>query len=176
MNPRLRRLQADYESIRERFSGHPNIVVEPLGTVRPPDMYRVTYLVRGLVATEAGEPELRESHVVDIQLPLRYPFDKPVARPEERIFHPNIGDFFCTADHWTPDTTICDLILQMGDMIQWRDYNIGSPLDTVAADWAIANEKSKSVDLPVGDVELGSAPIEFEIETTIEIGETPKPS
>jgi len=44
VNPRLRRLEADYRDIRQRFDADENITVTPVGPL-PPDQYQVTYRV-----------------------------------------------------------------------------------------------------------------------------------
>lgn len=149
MNPRLRRLLYDSESVRATFSGHSHVSVEPEGTRRPPETYRVTYRVRGL-ALEGSQPVYRDEHAVDVMLPLRYPADKPYCVPVTPIFHPNVKDYFCIADHWAAGMSLVDVLLQLGDMIQWRSYNTRSPLDAVAARWAIENASL----FPIGDVEL----------------------
>ena len=159
MNPRIRRLQTDYDTVREAFSGHPNVRIEAFGTSEPPDMYRIHYRVQGLALDEQNVPAYRGEHEVELQLPLRYPTEKPYARPVSPMFHPNIKGFFCTADHWAPDTTLVDLIVQMGDMIQWKQYNLASPLDAIAADWASEHEGEghfpiDNVDLAVGEIEI----------------------
>lgn len=157
MNPRLRRLQSDYELIREIYSGHPYVSVEPIGAVVPPESYRVTYRVSGLQLV-GDQPEVRESHEVELMLPRRYPAEKPYVVPLEPIFHPNIKDYFCIADYWAAGTTLVDVIAKMGDMIQWKIYNPASPLDPVAARWATEHEASGI--FPFGDVALGVADFE----------------
>lgn len=159
MNPRLRRLQADYDDVRETFSGHPHVTVEPLGTGRPPESYRVTYRLRGLALT-GEQPEYSERHQAEIMLPRHYPAEKPYVVPLTAIFHPNIRDYYCIADYWAAGTTLADVIVKLGDMIQWRVYNAASPLDAIAARWAVEQEPAGlfpvgKVDLGVGDFDIG---------------------
>lgn len=158
MNPRLRRLQSDYDLVREVFSGHPHVAVEAIGTRRPPESYRVRYLVRGLMLV-GDQPQYRDEHHVEIMLPRNYPAEKPYCIPLAPIFHPNIRDYFCIADYWAAETTLVDVIVKMGDMIQWRIYNPASPLDAIAARWA--SEQEPAGVFPVGNVDLGVA--DFEI-------------
>ena len=158
MNPRLRRLQADYADVRTAFSGHPHVVVEPVGPERPPERYRITYRLKGL-ALEGEQPVAREIHHVDLALPAKYPVVQPYVTPAEGepIFHPNIATYFCIADYWWPSTKLTDIIIKLGDMIQWKAAatNPLSPLDASAARWAVAHEGSEI--LPVGNVDLGIA-------------------
>jgi ubiquitin-protein ligase len=155
-NPRLRRLQADYESVRAEFSGHPNVTVEPVGNRLPPERYHVGFRLRGLVL-EGEQPRYRELHEVDITLPRGYPAQQPYCVPLQPIFHPNIKDYFCIADHWAAGTSLVDVIAKLGDMIQWRLYNPRSPLDAIAARWAVEQERSEMEIFPVGKVDLGVA-------------------
>ncbi|HEX8206567.1 MAG TPA: hypothetical protein VF587_10960 [Solirubrobacteraceae bacterium] len=160
MNPRLRRLQSDYDHVREVFSGHPHVSVEPLGTRRPPESYRIAYRLRGLYLN-GEQPDYREEHEVEIMLPRAYPAEKPYVVPLAPIFHPNIRDYFCIADYWAAGTTLVDVIAKIGDMIQWRVYNPASPLDAIAARWASENEPIGL--FPIGNVDLGVADVEIEL-------------
>ena len=89
--PRLRRLAADYESVRAEFSGHPHVHIEPLGPQRPPEAYRVTFRVRGL-RLDGNQPVAVDEHQVEIRLPLGYPREKPLCYALTPVFHPNIKD------------------------------------------------------------------------------------
>jgi hypothetical protein len=42
-------------------------------------------------------------------------------------------------------------VVSIGDMLQFKKYNIRSPLNAVAAEWA----NSFAATLPIGNVELG---------------------
>jgi ubiquitin-protein ligase len=152
MNPRLRRLQSDYDAVREAFSGHPHVTVEPRGVRRPPESYLVAFHVAGLWL-DGDQPDYRDEHDVEIMLPRGYPAEKPYCVPLTPVFHPNIRDYFCIADYWAAGTTLVDVIVKLGDMLQWRIYNPASPLDAIAAKWAAEQEPTGL--FPVGDVDLG---------------------
>jgi ubiquitin-protein ligase len=160
MNPRLRRLQADHELVRETFSGHPHVSIEPIGSRLPPEGYRAAYRLRGLYL-EGDQPAYRDLHHVEVILPRHYPAEKPYVVPLEPIFHPNIRDYFCIADYWAADTTLGDVVVKLGDMIQWRLYNTASPLDAIAAKWAVEQEGSGL--FPIGNVDLGVADFDVAI-------------
>jgi ubiquitin-protein ligase len=162
MNPRLRRLQADYDDVRETFSGHPHVTVEPVGSGRPPESYRVVYRLRGLVLN-GEQPGYSDYHEVDIMLPRRYPAEKPYVVPLTRVFHPNVRDYYCIADYWAAGTTLVDVIAKLGDMIQWRVYNPASPLDAIAARWA-SEQEPKGL-FPIGRVDLGVADFEIGVKS-----------
>jgi ubiquitin-protein ligase len=154
--PRLRRLAADFESVRAEFSGHPLVHVSPIGTSRPPEVYRVVYKVRGL-RLEGDQPIPVDHHVVEIQLPLGYPREKPLCIPLTPVFHPNIKDYYCIQDYWAAGQPLVDTIAKIADMIQYRVYNPASPLDALAARWA-----AQHPDLfPIGNVALTAPEVEI---------------
>lgn len=156
MNPRLRRLQADYEDILRAFGGHPNVTVQTVGPA-PPDRYRVLYSVPGLVTDAANALQIQALHVVNIQLPAGYPREKPYCTCDSKIFHPNFDNYICIADFWNPSQSVVDVIVQIGDMLQYKLFNTRSPLNALAAQWAVEHLDR----LPVGSVEL--FPIDPEI-------------
>lgn len=157
-SPRLKRLQNDYEQLRARFDGHPYISVEPLGVV-PPERYRVTYKVPSLRLDASNRAIESNLTVVEFQLPISYPKDKPRAVAFEEVFHPNFGDYVCIADFWSPAQSLSDIIIDVGQMLQWQKYNILSPLNAVAANWATANIHQ----LPVGNLDLQESTSEVPI-------------
>lgn len=164
MNPRLRRLQADYDEVRDLFSGHSRVEVEPVGSRLPPETYRIKYRLDGLrlkgerpgnLDSHLVEVEVVQLHEVEILLPRRYPAEKPYVVPKTPVFHPNVREYYCLVDdeNWAPSTRLADLINKIGEMIQYRDYNLASPLDPLAARWTLSEESSGR--FPVGNVELG---------------------
>jgi ubiquitin-protein ligase len=160
MNPRLRRLQSDYDLVREVYSGHPHVSIEAIGSRLPPESYRVAFRLRGLYLN-GDQPDYRDLHRVEIMLPRHYPSERPYVVPLAPIFHPNIRDYFCIADYWAAGTTLVDVIAKLGDMIQWRVYNPASPLDAIAAKWA--TEQAPKGLFPIGKVDLGVADFEVEV-------------
>lgn len=160
MNARLRRLYADYRKILEEFSGHPHIQVSPLKG-DPPEAYRVVFRVRGLrLDKSVNRPIAVNEHRALIYLHEGYPREKPRCTMETEVFHPNISpQQICVGDYWTPGESIADLIIQIGEMIQYRNYNTKSPLDGVAARWAEINGSL----LPVGDVDLYQPDVDIDL-------------
>ena len=146
-SPRLRRLMADYELIRNEFTGHPRIDVQPAGGY-PPERYLVAYRVKGVEAIDRHEmPVLRNEHVAVIYLHEGYPREKPKCVLRTPIFHPNIEpSHICVGDYWTAGERLIDLIIRIGEMIAFQAYNIKSPLDGEAAMWADLNRDRMPVD------------------------------
>lgn len=166
MGPRQRRLMADFEAIRAELAGHPHIRVEPLG-VMPPERYRITYTLTSL-RLDGDRPVPADEHVVDLVLPLGYPREQPIATPRSEVFHPNVDRTkYCIADYWSAGQPLTDIITKIGDMLQFRVYNIGSPLNAVAARWVAQNEEI----LPIADVDLGTADVEIELRPSASAGE-----
>lgn len=148
--PRLRRLQSDYESVKHEFSGHPNVKVT-FEQASPPEVYYITYSVPGLRLSNNAPVELRDHRVV-FYLGRDYPQLKPRCEIKTHVFHPNFsGGRVCIGDKWTAGgETLVDLIIKVGDMIQYKVYNLKSPMDRKAAEWARKNEHL----FPVGNINL----------------------
>jgi ubiquitin-protein ligase len=164
-SPRLRRLAADFQSVRAEYSGNQYAHVVPLGHDRPPEGYRVTYRLRGL-RLEGAQPMFADQHEVEIMLPLGYPREKPICTPLTPVFHPNVKGYYCIQDYWAAGQPLVDTIAKIGDMIQYRIYNPRSPLDAAAARWSVENRAL----FPLGHVNLRSP------EVAIALGGPVKPS
>ena len=154
MTPRLRRLTKEADDLRANFHGHPFIRVTPVGW-EPAERYKVEYWVRGVVLPPgAVQPTFADYFVTSIVLPAEYPRVKPLCTMETPVFHPNFGtrpdDEICIADYWTPSQSISDIVVKIGEMLQFQDYNVKSPLNAVAARWADSNRGA----LPVGSKEV----------------------
>ena len=141
---------SDYEKIRNELSGHRYIKVEPVGG-NPPEKYLVTYRVKGLRWDEnQNRPTETDFHQVEIYLVKSYPREKPKCEMKTDIFHPNIKGQVCISDYWTAGENLVDVIIQIGEMIQYQSYNPKSPLDARAARWSRQNEDL----FPIDNVDL----------------------
>jgi ubiquitin-protein ligase len=139
MSPRLRRLEADYRQLLAAFSGHPNIIVTPVGTL-PSERYRIVFNLPGLRLDGSNRICPVYQHVVDLYLPVGYPREKPYATTMQPVFHPNFGAHICLADFWSPAQSLVEVVVQIADMLQYRLYNVHSPLNAVAANWVADNK------------------------------------
>lgn len=150
MNIRMRRLARDYEKVLSELKGSEYVEVEATSGT-PPNSYRVTYHVKGLIWDELlGDAKTVDQHVVDIYLPFGYPKKQPNATMRTSVWHPNIGDYVCIGDYWSAGVTLVDIIAHIGDMLQYRSYNLHSPVNKAAAAWATTRVKS----FPIGDVSV----------------------
>jgi ubiquitin-protein ligase len=148
MTPRQRRLSSDYRQLVAVFAGHPHIQVHPLGPM-PPERYRVVFNIPGLRLDADRHVTRVSQHIVDIYLPAGYPREKPYATTAAPVFHPNFGAHICLADYWSPSQSLVDVVHQIADMLQYRVYNVRSPLNAVAAKWATENAHQ----LPIANID-----------------------
>ncbi|MFQ6097188.1 MAG: ubiquitin-conjugating enzyme E2 [Armatimonadota bacterium] len=150
MSARLRRLYADWQKIQDEFTGHPYIQVRPIAG-DPPERYEVIFRVKGLRwDPNLNRPVETDYHRADIYLHQDYPREKPKCVLTTDIFHPNFGSYICIGDHWAAGETLVDVIIQIGEMIQYQSYNPKSPLNALAAQWARENEHL----FPIGNADL----------------------
>jgi len=148
-SPRLRRLHADMAAMRDLASASDFIGFAADGN--PPDRYRVTFTCRGLV-WQPGDaaPVVTECHEGEFYLHRDYPRRPPQITWRTPIFHPNIvwvaaGGGVCIGG-WTPSESLGDLVLRVGEMIQFRSYNPDDVLNPEAAAWADAHADCLPVD------------------------------
>lgn len=147
---RMRRLSSDYEEVKKNFARHKNIIVTPVGD-EPPEKYHVTYFVNGIYLLPDGRIETLGRHEVDITLHADYPRYKPICTITTPIWHPNFRDGqICIGDIWGAGESLSDIIINIGDMIQYKSWNSYSPLSSEAAQWAMENKHL----FPVGNIDL----------------------
>src|SRR5579885_3520559 len=131
---RLKRLQADYEKLKDYVNRHPRLqLIQAEGS--PPERYQLEYRIRSL---RQADDELKavKSHMVEISLPLSYPRMAPQCRMLTPIFHPNIAPHaICIGDHWSPGEPLWSIVARIGEMIAYQSYNTKSPLNGEAARW-----------------------------------------
>lgn len=113
----------------------------------PPEIYRFTYNIRGLYVSGGGEILERDAHVLEVSLSLGYPRRAPQCRMLTPVFHPNFDDaMVCIGDFWAASEGLDDLVIRIGRMICYQEYNTKSPLNGLAAKWAAQNAKLLPID------------------------------
>src|SRR4051795_8483411 len=85
------------------------------------------------------------------------------------VFHPNFDDSsVCIGDFWAASESLDDLIIRIGRMISYQEYNTKSPLNGLAAKWAAQNPGllpvdprpiAPPLDQPVEEPSLPTSPI-----------------
>src|SRR6266852_2808139 len=146
LSPRIRRLKLDHDSLVRRFDGWP--LVRMVGSAGlPPELYRFQYLIRGLYVAPDGAILERNDHLLEVNLSLGYPRRAPQCRMLTPVFHPNFDESsVCIGDFWAASEGLDDLIIRIGRMISYQEYNTKSPLNALAAKWAAQNSQLLPVD------------------------------
>lgn len=145
-NPRHKRMSLDAEKVYNRFRGWRPIVVSG-ASGSPPDRYQITYNLVGLYAQPDGKIAEKHQHVAEIELTLGYPRRAPQCRMLTPIFHPNFDQAtICIGDFWAASEGLDDLIIRIGRMIAYQEYNVKSPLNGLAAKWAAEHQSNLPVD------------------------------
>jgi ubiquitin-protein ligase len=155
----------------------------------PPEVYRFTYKVSGLYVAGSGEILERDTHVLEVNLSLGYPRRAPQCRMLTPVFHPNFDDsMVCIGDFWAASEGLDDLIIRIGRMIAYQEYNTKSPLNGLAAKWAAQNTHLLPVDprtvappdghgeqsaTPVREIVAMIMPVSPSLETHSESGDDP---
>lgn len=137
MNPRIRRLHADFEQVAEVFGPQHPLIRMSSCEGAPPEKYAFLINVNGLVLQPNGSIIVSRPHSAEVFLPLDYPRRPPVCRMTSPVFHPNIDpQKICIGDHWSAGQRLVDLVVRIAEMICFQSYNVKSPLNAAAAAWA----------------------------------------
>jgi ubiquitin-protein ligase len=113
----------------------------------PPEIYRLTYNIRGLYVSRDGEILERNVHLLEVNLSLGYPRRAPQCRMLTPVFHPNFDDaMVCIRDFWAASERLDDLVVRIGRMISYQEFNTKSPLNGLAAKWAAQNTNLLPID------------------------------
>ena len=149
---RLRRLQSDFQRLREYLQRQPRVrLIQAEGN--PPERYQLEYQIRGLRQVD-DQLQVVGSHMVEVFLPLSYPRMPPQCRMLTPIFHPNIAPHaICIGDHWSAGEPLWSMVARIGEMIAYQSYNTKSPLNGEAARWVDENLQRLPLDQAVMFVE-----------------------
>ena len=146
MSPRLKRLNLEFERIKVRFASWPLLQLTA-SSGSPPEQYEFTYFVKSVYMSPTGDILEREQHVLEVNLSLGYPRRAPQCKMLTPVFHPNFDDSaVCIGDFWAASEGLEDLVIRIGRMLTYQDYNIKSPLNGLAARWAAEHPERLPVD------------------------------
>jgi ubiquitin-protein ligase len=155
-SPRTRRLKLDHETLTQRFADSPIIRISGTAGL-PPEMYQFRYRLKGIYVNAAGEILERDTHLLEVHLSLEYPRRAPQCRMLTPVFHPNFDDAsVCTGDFWAASEGLDDLIIRIGRMIAYQEYNTRSPLNGLAAKWAAEHPNLLPIDSTIVAPPLGA--------------------
>ncbi len=114
----------------------------------PVEKYLIRYTCQGVEKiTPSGKPLLRDVHEVSIYLHAEYPLKQPQLKWLTPIFHPNIHvtGAVCIGAWWAAKT-LDELLMTLGEMIQYKNYDPRDPMNSKAAAWALRNKRLFPVD------------------------------
>jgi ubiquitin-protein ligase len=141
------RLRNDHERIRALVNRSEFIhIVTTEGD--PVEKYLIRYTCQGVEKiTSAGKPILRDVHEVTVYLHAEYPLKQPQLKWLTPIFHPNIHvtGAVCIGAWW-PAKTLDELLLTLGEMVQFKNYDPKDPMNSKAAAWAMRNKRLFPID------------------------------
>jgi ubiquitin-protein ligase len=137
-SPRIRRLRSDLAAL-EKLKAESSVFGFK-ATGRPPQQYTVSFQGTSL-ARDRGKVGVREHHEVEIKLGASYPRTMPGIRWLTPIYHPNISEIgmVCLGaygTHWVPSLALDELCVMLWDMARYQNYDIRSPYNREAAQWA----------------------------------------
>lgn len=148
-SPRMRRLWSDWMAMNELAQAGDLVEIAPGGD--PPDRYRVLFRCRGLaLMPDQSAPRPADRHICDIYLHRDYPQRPPHLIWRTPIFHPNIlpperGGAVCIGA-WSPAETLAELVLRIGRMVQYHDYDLHDVLNQQAVQWVSKHRSRFPVD------------------------------
>ena len=143
-SPRHRRLSSDERSLQQLRANSSILDYSVPGRTfgGPPEVYLVSFRGRGLSRPEGSlETLIREHHQVLIRVGAAYPRQMPELIWKTPIFHPNISSngIVCLggySTHWVPSLRLDQLCEMLWDMIRYENYDVESPYNREAAQWA----------------------------------------
>lgn len=141
------RLRNDYRAVRELVERSDFIQVVSVDG-DPPDRYRIRFTCRGVENVRSNDtPVIRESHEVMVYLHADYPLKQPQLKWLTPIFHPNIHvtGAVCIGAWW-PAKTLDELLLNLGEMVQYKNLGPKDPMNSKAAAWALRNKRLFPID------------------------------
>ena len=145
-NVRETRLRNEYQRIQDLVNRSEFIhIVATEGS--PPDRYKIRFTCNGVEAVRNGRPVIRNSHEVSIYLHAEYPMKQPQLKWLTPIFHPNIHvtGAVCIGAWWAAKT-IDELLLTLGNMVQYKNLDPKDPMNSKAATWAQRNRHLFPID------------------------------
>lgn len=146
MNPRIRRLQADYDSLLELAERSSIITIDTVEG-NPPERYEIHINCKGVERIDkSGKPTFSNLHRLELQLHDGYPSRKPFLKMRSKAFHPNISPrgSICIGmegDHgYAPSMKLADLVRRIIEMIRYENIGLDSPFNMEAKRWAAKNQ------------------------------------
>lgn len=140
------RLRNDYKRVRELVERSELIhILTTDGD--PPERYHIQFTCRGVENINGDKPVYRNVHEVSLYLHAEYPLKQPQMKWLTPIFHPNIHitGAVCIGAWW-PAKTLDELLLTLGEMVQYKNLGPKDPMNSKAAAWALRNKHLFPID------------------------------
>jgi hypothetical protein len=142
------RREADLARLRElalQSGGRVELLETPARAGRP-----IRLAIRCRTAGSNGYPQAHQDGVtLRIDLPSRYPFERPVLTVESRIFHPNIfaSGVVCQGDKWLPGEGLDLLVKRIIRLVTFEPSHVNpsSAANRAAATWYL-QQRSRTPD------------------------------
>lgn len=143
----LIRLQREYDQMLEMHQRNGLVqIIAVEGS--PPERYLISFNCLGIaeISTD-GQPKYIDEHRVIFSAPVNYPSIRPAFRWITPIFHPNFDSNgnVCIVS-WYPQETMREMCESMVEMVQYKIYNVTSPLNMQAAMWAMRHQDQLPVE------------------------------
>lgn len=149
-SPRVRRLQTDLKALESLKAD--STVLEFKARGNPPAEYLVRFLGKGFARSRDGtRVVIQDVHEVSVRLGASYPRVMPELQWKTPIFHPNISGSgsVCLGGYgtyWVPSLNLDELCEMLWDMIRYANYDVTSPYNRDASDWA---KSQRQYQLPI---------------------------
>ena len=146
-SPRIRRLRSDLKALEALKRESTILAFKTQGN--PPDEYLVRFHGKGFARSPDGEDvQVQEDNEVRICLGASYPREMPEMHWRTPIFHPNISGAgtVCLGGYgtfWVPSLNLDELCEMLWDMIRYQNFDVTSPYNRDAAEWAKYQRKYK---------------------------------
>jgi ubiquitin-protein ligase len=114
----------------------------------PPEKYLIRFTCRGVEGVDVnGRALYRDRHEVSVYLHAEYPLKQPQLKWLTPIFHPNIHSTGAVCiGAWWPAKTLDELLLTLGEMVQYKNLGPKDPMNSKAAAWALKNKTNFPID------------------------------
>ncbi len=131
-------MKNDYEEMLRLKSE--SSIIDFQTTGNPPNRYHLIFRCAGMSFDDQGRPALIQEHRCRIFLGAQYPSQPPDVTWMSPIYHPNIKlQAVCHSGQWAPSWSLAEFVSELADMARYAKFNLQSPLDSKAAEWAKRN-------------------------------------
>jgi ubiquitin-protein ligase len=115
---------------------------------RAPEKYLIEYRCAGLAITDTGGVSAHEKHRMSVIFKYDYPSKPPMLIWHTPLWHPNIRPpGVCPHGRkFAVSVPLDQIVLTVGEMVQYRNFNLSDPFNHDAAAWARQNLDKFPVD------------------------------